>query len=80
MCDSISLSATNMSNHEKVEERKLAYRKEIAAIMDKYTTYHYKNTCSMGGAVGVAPNTEFLTGDKAKVNCPFCISYLNRKK
>lgn len=61
----------------QAEAHRQAFLKEVSALLGKYTIYHYKNTCSMGGSGTTTPRLlEYLVGDKQKVNCPWCVRYL----
>lgn len=60
-----------------VQERKEEYGIKLLALQREYYTYHYKNTCSSSG-LGPFPNSELLTGNRDKVNCPWCLNYLEK--
>ncbi len=65
-----------LSPIEECQHRAAEYKKEFEALQGRYATYHYKNTCS---SMGLGPTkVEFLTGDRTKVNCPWCKRYLER--
>jgi len=61
-----------------VQKRRDEYNRELTALKARFSTYHYKNYCGSVGAAGVAPNTEFLTSDREKVNCPWCVAMLKK--
>jgi hypothetical protein len=61
-----------------VQKRRDEYNRELTALKARFSTHHYKNYCGSVGAAGVAPNTEFLTSDREKVNCPWCVAMLKK--
>jgi len=61
-----------------VQKRRDDYNRELTALKARFSTYHYKNYCGSIGAAGVAPNTEFLTSNREKVNCPWCSAMLKK--